>query len=110
MWKSFTFREEGPNGTMINCETFNQNIGSDTSETHLKKYNKHKNKKHKEIRTIFLFNYFFISFNLIYHIINSKYISFKGNENIITPRPRTKKETKTSDTEQNKLEEITKKN
>ena len=73
--------EEGPNGIMIKCEICNQNIGSNILETHLKKCNKNKDKKYKEI----------------------------SNENIITPRLWIKKEIKISDIEQNKLEEITKK-
>ena len=66
---------------MIKCEICNQNIGSNILETHLKKCNKNKDKKYKEI----------------------------SNENIITPRLWIKKEIKISDIEQNKLEEITKK-
>ena len=73
--------EEGPNGIMIKCEICKQNIGSNILETHLKKCNKNKDKKYKEI----------------------------SNENIITPRLWIKKEIKISDIEQNKLEEITKK-
>ena len=73
--------EEGPNGIMIKCQICNQNIGSNIIETHLKKCNKNKEKKYKEI----------------------------SNENIITPRKWIKKENKLADIEPNKLEEIIKK-
>ena len=72
--------EEGPNGIMIKCQICNQNIGSNIIETHLKKCNKNKEKKYKEI----------------------------SNENIITPRKWIKKENKLADIEPNKLEEIIK--
>ena len=73
--------EEGPNGIMIKCNICNQNIGSNIIETHLKKCNKNKEKKYKEI----------------------------SNENIITPRKWIKKDNIIGDIESNKLEEIIKK-
>ena len=73
--------EEGPNGIMIKCEICNQNIGQNILEIHLKKCNKNKDKKYKEI----------------------------SNDNIITPRIWIKKDNKIKDIEAIKLEEIIKK-
>ena len=73
--------EEGPNGIMIKCEICNQNIGQNIFEIHLKKCNKNKDKKYKEI----------------------------SNDNIITPRIWIKKDNKIKDIEAIKLEEIIKK-
>ena len=73
--------EEGPNGLMIKCEICNQNIGQNKLEIHLKKCNKNKDKKYKEI----------------------------NNGNIITPRIWIKKDNKIKDIDQIKLEEIIKK-
>ena len=70
--------EEGPNGIMIKCKICNQTIGTNIIESHLKKCNKIKDQKYKEI----------------------------SNENIITPRLWIKKEIKVGDIEQKKLEEI----
>ena len=73
--------EEGPNGIMIKCEICNQNIGQNIFEIHLKKCNKNKDKKYKEI----------------------------SNDNIITPRIWIKKDNKIKDIDSIKLEEIIKK-
>ena len=73
--------EEGPNGIMTKCKICNQNIGSNILEIHLKKCNRNKDKKYKEI----------------------------SNENIITPRIWIKKEIKIGDIEPNVLDEIIKK-
>ena len=73
--------EEGPNGIMIKCEICNQNIGQNILDIHLKKCNKNKDKKYKEI----------------------------SNDNIITPRIWIKKDNKIKDIDSIKLEEIIKK-
>ena len=70
--------EEGPNGIIIKCKICNQNIGANIMETHLKKCNKNREKKYKEI----------------------------SNENIITPRLWIKKENKVAEIDQKKLKDI----
>ena len=59
--------EEGKNGIIIKCKICNQNIGANIMETHLKKCNKNREKKYKEISTLYL--YYYIKYDIYYIVI-----------------------------------------